>query len=66
MEAGLTPSPHRYDTSSSYQRDLPLMQRNISSGFFTRHPAPLAAAVLDNACLSVSIHGILILFLCLH
>lgn len=44
---------------------LPFMQRNISLWLSTRHPVSLVAAVLDNACLSVYIHGILILFLCL-
>ena len=44
----------------------PFMQRNISLWLSTRHPASLAAAARDNACLSVSIHGILILFLCLE
>lgn len=44
----------------------PFMRGIFSSGFLTRHPASLVAAVLDNACLSVSIHGILILFLCLQ
>lgn len=42
------------------------MQRNISLWLSTTHPASLLAAALDNACLSVSIHGILILFLCLE
>ncbi len=45
---------------------LPFMQGNISLWLSTRHPASLGAAALDNACLSVSIHGILILFLCLE
>lgn len=44
---------------------LPFMQRNISLWLSTRHPVSLVAAALDNACLSVYIHGILILFLCL-
>lgn len=44
---------------------LPFMQRNISLWLSARHPVSLIAAVLDNACLSVYIHGILILFLCL-
>lgn len=41
------------------------MQRNIFFWLDTRHPVSLDVAVLDNACLSVYIHGILILFLCL-
>lgn len=41
------------------------MQRNISFWLSTKHPVSLVAAALDNACLSVYIHGILILFLCL-
>lgn len=44
---------------------LPSMHRNISLWLSTRHPVSLLAAVPDNACLSVYIHGILILFLCL-
>lgn len=39
--------------------------RNISFWLSTKHPVSLVAAALDNACLSVYIHGILILFLCL-
>lgn len=41
------------------------MQRNISFWLSTSHPVSLFTAVLDNACLSVYIHGILIPFLCL-
>lgn len=44
---------------------LPFMHRNISLWLSTRHPVSLLAAAPDNACLSVYIHGILILFLCL-
>lgn len=38
---------------------------NISLWLSAKHPASLVSAVLDNTRLSVSIHGILILFLCL-
>lgn len=42
-----------------------ILQENISLWLSARHPVSLAAAQPDNACLSIYIHGILILFLCL-
>lgn len=41
------------------------MQENISLWLSARHPVCLAAVQPDNACLSIYIRGILILFLCL-
>ncbi len=48
------------------KRTVPFRRRNISLWLSTRHPASPVTAALDNARLSVSIHGILILFLCLE
>lgn len=48
------------------QQTSTFMQASISLWLSMKCPASLHTAALDNAFLSVSIHGILILFLCLE